>query len=240
MVIAIIAILAALLLPALSAAKEKGRRAKCMSNFRQLGISIALYTDDNNRVVPETLEQQNSERLPSVLNILNLSGASYFTWQAMAPYVPGIDPSATSPDVGGIWWCPSSPAPIPARIESVIQNWGWFDTTFSYFDRSDIWKPNEATRPQDLTAKELAPDRLLMQDVLCFFDGNNSWSYNHGKTPGDQTDFGKIPSFTGLNQLYGDGRVVWKSVSQFDLSNFHSSNNSIGLVRAYSTQATLY
>ena len=171
-VIAIIAILAALLLPTLANAREKGRRAKCMSNFRQLGISIALYADDNDRVVLETLEQQGSERLPSLLKITDLPGANYFTWQAMAPYVPGIDLSATAnPYVGGIWWCPSSPAPIPSRIESVIQAWGWFDTTFSYFGRSDIWKANEATQPQDLTGRELAPDRLLMQDVLCFFMG---------------------------------------------------------------------
>ena len=47
-VIAIIGILASMLLPALSNAKEQGRRAKCISNFHQIHIAMTMYTDDNN------------------------------------------------------------------------------------------------------------------------------------------------------------------------------------------------
>ena len=47
-VIAIIAILAALLLPALAKAKSRGRRAQCMSNQRQLALTWVFYYDDNN------------------------------------------------------------------------------------------------------------------------------------------------------------------------------------------------
>ena len=46
-VIAIIAILAAILFPVFSRARESGRRASCMSNEKQIGLAFAMYADDN-------------------------------------------------------------------------------------------------------------------------------------------------------------------------------------------------
>ena len=51
-VIAIIAILAGLLLPALSRAKEGGRTAVCRSNLRQLSLGVLMYADDHNDFLP--------------------------------------------------------------------------------------------------------------------------------------------------------------------------------------------
>src|SRR6476469_9470818 len=44
-VIAVIAILAALLLPALQAARESGRRAQCGNNLKNVGVGLLLYHD---------------------------------------------------------------------------------------------------------------------------------------------------------------------------------------------------
>jgi len=51
-VIAIIAILAALLLPALSNAKQKGQRINCLSNLKQLQLCWIMYPDENNDLCP--------------------------------------------------------------------------------------------------------------------------------------------------------------------------------------------
>jgi len=51
-VIAIIAILAAMLLPALSAAKKRGAQATCINNQKQLALGMQIYVSDNNDTFP--------------------------------------------------------------------------------------------------------------------------------------------------------------------------------------------
>lgn len=70
-VIAAITILMAILLPALRAARERGRRAACMANLRSLGQAIILYAADNQErlvpgdsPVPWAVWAQPSDRLP--------------------------------------------------------------------------------------------------------------------------------------------------------------------------------
>lgn len=52
MVIAIIAILAALLLPGLQRAQAQARRTQCLSNLKQQGIALRIYVDDNSDLYP--------------------------------------------------------------------------------------------------------------------------------------------------------------------------------------------
>jgi prepilin-type N-terminal cleavage/methylation domain-containing protein/prepilin-type processing-associated H-X9-DG protein len=67
-VIAIIGILAAMLLPALNQAREKARRANCLSNLKQVGLGIAMYADNYNGRVP----LDNSAGTANLGNSLNL------------------------------------------------------------------------------------------------------------------------------------------------------------------------
>jgi len=53
-VIAIIAILAAMLLPALSSAKQRAWTTSCNSNLHQIGLGMRMFADDNNEKYPES------------------------------------------------------------------------------------------------------------------------------------------------------------------------------------------
>jgi prepilin-type N-terminal cleavage/methylation domain-containing protein/prepilin-type processing-associated H-X9-DG protein len=99
-VIAIIAILAAILFPVFAQAREKARQTSCLSNMKQIGTAVMMYTQDYDEILPQTGWQG------PCTNPLNVTQASdnYFSGQfafpiASAPYIKNWQ----------IFACPSDP-----------------------------------------------------------------------------------------------------------------------------------
>lgn len=76
-VIAIISLLAALLFPAFFAARGKAREAVCVSNLRQIGLSIAMYAEDNDGLYPFAVDPAD-KFTPQIWN-------SFPAFQALIP-----------------------------------------------------------------------------------------------------------------------------------------------------------
>lgn len=88
-VIGIIGILAGLLLPALSKARERGRAVKCINNLKQIGIATQLYIDDHEHLPPGRI-------------------AGYTQWDLCVGMYVGGKESALSPEARtALFMCPS-------------------------------------------------------------------------------------------------------------------------------------
>jgi len=111
-VIAIIGILAALLLPVLSRAKEKGWRTQCVNNFKQLALGIQMYADDHADQLPgplwqgvhENYDNQDTTRLPYYI-------AAYMGLPSPQPAPQDALP-ARCPSAARIW-TPAEPGTDP-------------------------------------------------------------------------------------------------------------------------------
>jgi prepilin-type N-terminal cleavage/methylation domain-containing protein/prepilin-type processing-associated H-X9-DG protein len=110
-VIAIIAILAGMLLPALSKAKGRATGIACLSNLKQWGLAFTLYAQDNSEIVPE-----EGNTVTPVVD-LNVNGDAWYNLVAKmvgqptlsSQYLPGGTPPV--PGVKSLFICPAAPKP---------------------------------------------------------------------------------------------------------------------------------
>jgi prepilin-type N-terminal cleavage/methylation domain-containing protein/prepilin-type processing-associated H-X9-DG protein len=102
-VIAIIAILAAMLLPALSKAKDKAKAISCENNLKQLGITLILYKDDNLSCYPPGLTLNAAYWIwPSLLRAYTTAGTDTHVFRCP------VAPEAAD-------WLPSFGSGLPAQ-----------------------------------------------------------------------------------------------------------------------------
>ena len=128
-VIAIIAILAALLLPALSKAKESARQTQCASNLRQLAVAVHLYAQEREDRLPGVWESSvgsgNSSGSNGWMFFLNLGGPTRFDPSRGALYE--FAPNA------GAFRCPSDRAAsgdsfaLNARLSTATATTGFYE-----------------------------------------------------------------------------------------------------------------
>ena len=94
-VIAIIAILAAILFPVFAQAREKARQTSCLSNMKQIGLSVQMYVQDYDERLFFRSGDANSRSGKTI------SGDRYRWWNLLMPYIKN----------NGVLTCPSDAGP---------------------------------------------------------------------------------------------------------------------------------
>jgi len=137
-VIAIIAILAGLLLPALSRAKEQGRRTACLNNLRQVQLAMQMYWDENADASPAAYQGVwKSDWVYWARYYYGGGGANLgvFKTTGYLPTVPGAVMRYLANPKPQLLWCPSDqtlPRVLRGRISAPNMSLSDKPCLFSY------------------------------------------------------------------------------------------------------------
>ncbi len=186
-VIAIIAILAAILFPVFSRAREKARTASCQSNLKQIGLAVKMYSSDWDECFPAACSHGTPVGCPTLPDKCWLSD--------IYPYVKNYE----------IFCCPSErcgPTSCDNRGRRIpyVHAYGWNDR-LNRIKESKIVHPAQVIMATDACAGSWC-------GVICVRPG--SWwdrlgyrfAYNR---------LGKFRHNEGNNVLFTDGHVKWES-----------------------------
>jgi prepilin-type N-terminal cleavage/methylation domain-containing protein/prepilin-type processing-associated H-X9-DG protein len=189
-VIAIIAILASMLLPALSKAKASALKTNCLSNLHNIGLAMMMYADDFEGMIPR---------------------GNYTPWfLAYMPYVPEGGLRGDFRNVR-IFHCPSYPKKNPRRkqvITYVINAWRFSSVTDQNgTEQIGPTKLERFERPSDsvhLADNEDGPWRPIITGLNdSQTDLNDVWSPSH--LPYSQTTRRLNPERRVAHKRHGDG-----------------------------------
>ena len=224
-VIAIIAILAALLLPALSRAKDKAQRASCTNNIRQLALGVMMYAGDNNERLPATecnpelnpatqpwmtyeLFTQGADGTPVATYAGTNLGTLYATKTVAAGksyYDPGLRHADSVPIPFEYKYYEKLPAnPWPQYYQGRVRgNYIWYPQSTTLSTQSPIGQ--EWSTVASKTA-DLAVNKAMITDLIYTW---RTIPHRSGNNP------------AGLNVGWGDGHITFSTTkAAFDQSKY--------------------
>jgi prepilin-type N-terminal cleavage/methylation domain-containing protein len=185
-VIAIIAILAAMLLPALSRAREKARRAVCINNLKQIGLAIKMYAQDFDGWYPA--------------NDYIINTSTVLTDSARYGLVPILTDNGYIND-RDIFHCPSD------RIN--FKSWG---TSYMYLVVNKGGFVGRWLNSAYLKT-EFFQDKPIVSDIVYW---TTTWYTNHPNiVAAGSSGVANCPA-EGSNHLYRDGHAEWASKDQLE------------------------
>jgi prepilin-type N-terminal cleavage/methylation domain-containing protein/prepilin-type processing-associated H-X9-DG protein len=199
-VIAIIAILAGMLLPSLSKAKEAGQRISCVNNMRQLGLSVTMYAGDHGGLLPP-------RSAGTVTNDARWPGRLRDGYRNLKLLVCAVDEKPDAPiTFGGVDEADKSP-------RTYIFN-GWNDYTTNW--NSTGWSlPENAIK---------YPSETIFFGEKKHTSGHFYMDLIEGRTGNDWEELNQTrhKSGAGSNYSFADGSVrfykLWRTVGdQFNL-----------------------
>jgi prepilin-type N-terminal cleavage/methylation domain-containing protein len=192
-VISIIGILAALLMPTLAAAKERAKAAQCISNERQIGYGMKVFSDDNDGLYPESGGAIPWDQFDDATNGTHKQG-----------WMQQIDPIVQNPNV---YHCPKdrlSPYSYfnGVRAARAASSGGPDGTNFVAVDTKRIQFP---------AAYVLSGDAPWVGGIDITNDADkDDYSYNCVGGPVNGTPIKEWQSHSkGQNILFDDGHAKW-------------------------------
>ena len=223
MVIAIIAILAAMLLPALSAARERARTTSCAAKLKSLGNCMQFYTSDNAEWVysARDTESGTSRHYPNFVGVYlgyKYEGVS-FVYRAKG------DIKGTENDSRNDFRCPAETWAPPTPAASDFYNRGQFGLQGCSYAQN-VWLGlswvNATYKPRSLASIETPSD--MIAHVCCKMDDTKTSSATASKGNIDW-DFGRdsLNSYHGNKKTvpgcFVDGHVEYISEAQWNKDN---------------------